>query len=96
MKALILNSGLGSRMGDLTHDHPKCMTPITKEDTIVSRQLKILSKAGIKEVVYLSDKYADTPNTKASKRMLHSANVKLRQFNSEIDAITIGLSSQNC
>lgn len=57
---------------------------------------KAIIQAGIKEVVYLSDKYADTPNTKASKRMLHSANVKLRQFNSEIDAITIGLSSQNC
>lgn len=59
MKALILNSGLGSRMGDLTHEHPKCMTPITKEDTIVSRQLKILSKAGIKEVVMTTGLFDD-------------------------------------
>ena len=51
MKALILNSGLGHRMGDITKNHPKCMTEITEEDTILSRQLKLLSKAGIKDVV---------------------------------------------
>ena len=51
MKALILNSGLGSRMGVLTKEHPKCMTNITEEDTIVSRQLKLLAESGIREVV---------------------------------------------
>lgn len=28
MKALILNSGLGSRMGVPTSEHPKCMTEV--------------------------------------------------------------------
>lgn len=51
MKALILNSGLGSRMGDITKTHPKCMTEIPGNDTILSRQLKLLSKVGVKEVV---------------------------------------------
>ena len=51
MKALILNSGLGSRMGDITNTHPKCMTEITNEDTIVSRQLKLLKEVGINDVV---------------------------------------------
>lgn len=51
MKALILNSGLGSRMGVLTSEHPKCMTEISSQETILSRQLKILSQAGVKEVV---------------------------------------------
>lgn len=51
MKALILNSGLGSRMGELTAQSPKCMTKISSEDTILSRQLKQLSAAGIEEVV---------------------------------------------
>lgn len=51
MKALILNSGLGHRMGDITKTHPKCMTEITEKDTILSRQLGFLHKAGIKEVV---------------------------------------------
>lgn len=51
MKALILNSGLGKRMGVLTSDHPKCMTLISATDTILSRQLKQLVSFGIKEVV---------------------------------------------
>ena len=51
MKALILNSGLGHRMGILTSEHPKCMTEISNHDTILSRQLKLLVKAGISEVV---------------------------------------------
>lgn len=37
MKALILNSGLGTRMGVLTSEHPKCMTEISHTDTILSR-----------------------------------------------------------
>ncbi|MBE6707192.1 MAG: phosphoenolpyruvate mutase, partial [Ruminococcaceae bacterium] len=51
MKALILNSGLGHRMGVLTSEHPKCMTEISARDTILSRQLKLVAEAGIKEVV---------------------------------------------
>lgn len=51
MKALILNSGLGSRMGDITKTHPKCMTPLNNHDTILSRQLKMLVASGITEVV---------------------------------------------
>ncbi len=51
MKALILNSGLGSRMGVLTSEHPKCMTEISPRETILSRQLTLLSRAGVGEVV---------------------------------------------
>ena len=51
MKALILNSGLGHRMGVLTSEHPKCMTEISSKDTILSRQLKLIAAAGIGEVV---------------------------------------------
>ena len=51
MKALILNSGLGSRMGKLTLNHPKCMTQIAKDETILSRQLHILEQLGIYEVI---------------------------------------------
>lgn len=51
MKALILNSGLGSRMGVLTSEHPKCMTEISAQETILSRQLKLVADAGIEEVV---------------------------------------------
>lgn len=51
MKALILNSGLGSRMGDITNTHPKCMTEIDDNDTIVSRQLKLLKSCGVRDIV---------------------------------------------
>lgn len=51
MKALILNSGLGTRMGVLTSEHPKCMTEISATETILSRQLKLIASAGITEVV---------------------------------------------
>lgn len=51
MIALILNSGMGQRMGNLTADCPKCMTKITEEDTILSWQLKLLARSAIKDVV---------------------------------------------
>ncbi len=43
---------------------------------------KAIVQAGIREVVYLSDKYADTPATRASRRMLDAAGVTLRRFSS--------------
>ncbi|MBR5832834.1 MAG: phosphoenolpyruvate mutase [Bacteroidales bacterium] len=57
MKALILNSGLGHRMGVLTKQHPKCMTEIIYESTILSRQLRQLVSFGIKEVVITTGYY---------------------------------------
>ncbi len=57
MKALILNSGLGHRMGVLTSDHPKCMTEISYRNTIFSRQLRQLVSFGIEEVVVTTGYY---------------------------------------
>ena len=57
MKALILNSGLGSRMGVLTSEHPKCMTEISSKETILSRQLRQIADAGIEEVVITTGYY---------------------------------------
>ncbi len=51
MKALLLNSGMGTRMGELTSDHPKCMTELTDGETIISRQLEMLHRAGISNIV---------------------------------------------
>ena len=41
---------------------------------------KAIIQKGIKEVIYLSDKYSNTDATKAAKRMFSSAGVKLRQY----------------
>lgn len=57
MKALILNSGLGHRMGVLTSEHPKCMTEISHTETILSRQLKMLVDYGITDIVITTGYY---------------------------------------
>lgn len=59
MKAVILNSGMGSRMGELTSRHPKCMTEISCGETILSRQLKQLVDAGIEEVIITTGPFTD-------------------------------------
>ena len=59
MKALILNSGIGKRMGALTSEHPKCMTPIGGGYTILSRQLTQLAQAGVHEVVITTGPFAE-------------------------------------
>ena len=41
---------------------------------------KIIIQAGIKEVIYLSDKYANTDGTVASKRLFDKCGVKYRQI----------------
>jgi len=51
MKALIYNSGLGKRMGELTKDKPKSMVELKNGETIFHRQLRLLKECGIKDVV---------------------------------------------
>lgn len=51
MIALLLNSGLGSRMGDETREHPKCMCRLTEQETIISWQVKLLRRIGVTEAV---------------------------------------------
>ena len=57
MKAIILNSGLGHRMGSITDTHPKCMTEISSDNTILSRQLKKLVAFGIDQVIMTTGYY---------------------------------------
>ena len=41
---------------------------------------KAIIQAGIRTIIYESDKYADTPATRASKRMLNAAGVRYYQY----------------
>jgi dCMP deaminase len=50
---------------------------------------KAIIQSGVKEVIYLSDKYADTDATKASKRMLNSAGVKFRHLDTGIKELRL-------
>lgn len=63
MIALLLNSGLGSRMGAETQEHPKCMCRLTEEETIISWQLKLLRRAGITDAVVTTGHLSDTLTT---------------------------------
>ena len=55
---------------------------------------KAIIQCGIKEVIYISDKYSDTDLVHASKRMLQCAGVKLTPFSSE-KIITIDFNAEN-
>jgi len=50
---------------------------------------KAVIQSGIKEIFYLSDKYAATPGTIASKRMLDAAGVKYTQLIPNVKEITL-------
>lgn len=50
---------------------------------------KAIIQCGIKEIVYTSDKYAQTDGVRSSKRMLDSAGVKYRQLKTEGKKIEI-------
>lgn len=49
MKAIILAAGRGSRMGNLTTDHPKGMIPVNGK-TLLEWQMEALRKAGIHDI----------------------------------------------
>ena len=50
---------------------------------------KAIIQSGVKEVIYLSDKYADSMSTLASKRMLDAAGVKYHQLKPSTKSITL-------
>lgn len=50
---------------------------------------KAIIQSGIREVIYLSDKYANTEGVLASKRMLQSAGVRLRKLVPSRDRLVI-------
>ena len=50
---------------------------------------KAIIQSGVKEVVYLSDKYDGTPLNLASKRMLDAARVKRTQLKTDLNSIVL-------
>ena len=60
MKAIIFNSGIGSRMGNLTKDKPKCMVKLYNGETIFERQIRILSECGINDFIVTTGPYKES------------------------------------
>ena len=56
---------------------------------------KAIIQSGIKEVIYLSDKYAETVGVRASKRMFDSAGVKYTQLKLSREGINIDFRAEN-
>eukprot|EP00904_Undaria_pinnatifida_P004107 jgi/Undpi1/13698/HiC_scaffold_9.g03352.m1 len=54
---------------------------------------KLIIQSGIREVVYLSDKYRDTTSMKASRRLFGLAGVRCRQHVPKEDRIVIDFKS---
>lgn len=52
---------------------------------------KAIIQSGIREIVYMSDKYADSEETMASKLMLDMVGIKCRQYQSNGRTVTIEL-----
>ena len=56
---------------------------------------KAIIQSGIQEVIYLSDKYAETDAVKASKRMFAAAGVKLTKLETSTSKIVLDFSVEN-
>ena len=52
---------------------------------------KVIIQSGIKEIIYLSDKYKDTDSVRASKIMLDRAQIPYRQFTPDRESILLKL-----
>lgn len=50
---------------------------------------KAIIQSGIREVVYISDKYAQTDSVRASKRMMDHAGVKYRRLESQLEELSL-------
>ncbi len=52
---------------------------------------KAIIQSGIKEVIYMEDKYADTDGTKASKKMFEMTGIKTRQYKMSGRTVSLNL-----
>jgi dCMP deaminase len=54
---------------------------------------KVIVQSGIREVVYLCDKYSQTDATKAAKKMFGQSGVKCRELKPSRESVTVNFSS---
>ena len=56
---------------------------------------KAIIQSGITEVIYLSDKYADTEIFKASKILLEKAGISSRKVKTKLSNISLSFDAEN-
>lgn len=59
MIALILNSGVGKRLGSFTEKHPKASLSLKNGETIFGRQIRLLYDAGIRSFIVTTGPHED-------------------------------------
>lgn len=84
-----LNAILNNRVGDL--ENCRIYVPLFP----CNECAKAIIQSGIKEIIYLSDKYGNTPGVSASKRMLASAGVKTRMLESKLNELIISFRAED-
>jgi dCMP deaminase len=55
---------------------------------------KVIIQSGIREIIYLSDRYKDTESVQAAKIMLDKSNTAYRQFIPKREGVTLRFSSE--
>lgn len=66
MKAVIFNSGLGHRMGDMTQEQHKSMTRLKDGETIFHRQIRLLSAEGIRDFIITTGPFEEQLKAEAA------------------------------
>lgn len=94
MKAIILNSGMGTRLEELTENNPKSLVDIGNSQTIFSRAVSILSKFDIDEFIittgYLNEvliEYANENFPDIKFRFIHNPVYDKTNYIKSIDLI---------
>lgn len=67
MKAIIFNSGLGNRMGEFTQRFHKSMTRLKNGETLLHRQIRLLTEAGIREFIITTGPFEEQIQTTAAE-----------------------------
>lgn len=75
MKLIILNSGMGSRLKNLTKNNPKSLVKLDENQTIFSRAISILSKFNFSEVI-ITTGYLSNVLEEYAKNMFPNINFK--------------------
>jgi|SRR3989338_1069615 len=59
MKALLLNSGIGSRIAHITKDKPKCLIEFRLDTAIIDQQMHYILQSGINECIITTGLFAE-------------------------------------
>ncbi len=67
MKAVIFNSGFGNRMEEFTQTHHKSMARLKNGETILHRQIRLLSAEGIKDFIITTGPFEEQLKAEAAQ-----------------------------